>query len=324
MPAAKKKRNKKKASDIPAAFEIFARLGSEDYRPVRRAALVALLVSVVGAGCVWGLYSLRSHVHRLTHFERVELWIDWEDVPPFLQADSYDSVFRGLESAIALTANDRVLDDSLAQRIAGTLSQTGPRSVDDIAWIKKVNRVIVRPNGRISVNCTFRYPRAFVSWGEYFYRVDDEGIRLPGQYRVSQWSPPVGILIRGVEAPEPVVGHYWPGEDLQTGLELTRMLLRQPYRDQVASINVENYQGRITQTQPHLVIATDRPGSRIWWGRAPHEEMGVENSAGQKLALLRRLYDHYGRIDINRPFVDIRSFSDSIQTAGPNYAAGTH
>lgn len=318
MPAAKKKQKKKTASQQPVAFELFARLVSDDYRPARRSAAIALCVSLVGAACVFGLFRLRNHVHHLTHFERVELWIDWENLPPFLQSPSYAPVLRELEHQVALTANDRVLDESLAQRIAASLDRT------ELGWVKGVNRVIVRPNGRVSVDCEFRYPRAFVSWAEHCYLVDEDGVRLPGEYTLRECSYQRGLMVRGVEAPNPPVGHFWPGEDLAAGLQLARMLAGQPYRNQVASISVENFEGRITNTQPHLVIATDRAGSRIWWGRAPDQEMGVENSAEQKLALLRRLYDRYGRIDINRPFVDIRSFRDSISMPTTDLAAGTN
>lgn len=317
MPRGKPTKGRKKKKNDESAFSsAIAHLLSEDSAAVRRGALVAVVVAVVGAAGVLGLRRLEGHVHNLNRFERVQLWVYWEDCPDFLQSTANAHILRGLEHELALTASDTVLDEGLAKRVAASLSRPS------IGWVKKVNRVIVRPDGRVSIQCEFREPAAYVAMGRATcYLVDNEGVRLPGEYAVEDCESSRLLMIRGVEQTQPDVGEHWYGEDLSSGLRLVSMLYQQPFRDQVASINVENYAGRISPRQPHLVMATNRPGSRIWWGRPPNDENGIENTARQKLALLQQLYSEYGRIDINQPFIDVRTYPNSVSV--PHAPQGT-
>ncbi len=315
MPRGKPKKGRKKNEESAFSTAI-AHLLSEESAAIRRGALVALIVAVIGAFGVIGLRRLEGHVHALNKFDRVQLWIYWEDCPFFLQDNQNAHILRSLEHEIALSASDTVLDGGLAQRVASSLSRPG------IGWVRRVNRVVVRPDGRVSINCDFREPAAYVEAGKSTcYLVDSEGVRLPGKYAIEDCESSSLLMIRGVQEPEPNVGQAWLGEDLSSGLRLVSLLYQQPFRDQVASINVENFGGRVSPRQPHLVMATNRPGSRIWWGLPPDDERGIENSARQKLALLQQLYSETGRIDINQPFVDIRTYPNSVSI--PHAPAGT-
>lgn len=316
MPRGKStKGKKKKKNDESPLSKGIAYVLSEDSAALRRGALVAIIVAAVGAAGVLGLRRLEGHVHALNQFERVQLWVYWEDCPTFLQSSANAHILQALENEIALTASDTVLDEGLAKRVAKALSQ--PR----IGWVKRVKRVIVRPDGRISILCDFREPAAYVAMGRTCYLVDNEGVRLPGEYAVEDCETSALLMIRGVAEPQPDVGRHWNGDDLSSGLRLVSMLYQQPFRDQVTSINVENFGGRISPRQPHLVMATNRPGSRIWWGRPPNDENGIENTARQKLALLQQLYSEYGRIDINQPFIDVRTYPNSVSI--PHSSQGT-
>lgn len=316
MPRGKStKGRKKKQNEESAISNAIAHLLSEDSAAIRRGALVAVIVAVVGAAGVLGLRRLEGHVHALNRFEQVQLWVYWEDCPDFLQSNANAHILRALEHEIALTASDTVLDEGLAHRVAESLSRPS------IGWVKQVKRVIVRPDGRISILCDFREPAAYVAMGRTCYLVDSEGVRLPGEYAVEDCESSRLLMIRGVAETQPDVGQPWIGDDLSSGLRLVSMLYQQPFRDQVASINVENFGGRVSPRQPHLVMATNRPGSRIWWGRPPNDENGIENTARQKLALLQQLYSEYGRIDINQPFIDVRTYPNSVSI--PHSSQGT-
>ncbi len=315
MARAKAGKPKKKKSSSKAGPTGIARLLSEDAAGLRRGVLTALTVTAVGVGVMVAMRRLESHVHALTHFDRVQLWVEWEACPPFLQNADNIHILRSLEHEIALTASDTILDEGLAMRVATALSRP------DIGWVKRIERVVVRPDGRISILCDFREPTAYIAMGSRCFLVDSEGVRLPGEYAPEECELSRMLTIRGVEALEPMVGDMWTGEDVVAGLRLVTMLERQPFRDQVASINVENFNGRISRNQPHLVLATNRPGSRIWWGRPPDQEQGIENTARQKLALLQQLYSEYGRIDINQPYIDVRTYPNSVTM--PRGAHGT-
>jgi len=186
---------------------------------------------------------------------------------------------------------------SLCQRVYHRLSPN--------TWIRKVLSVSKSSPGRVRIQCEYRLPMALVQYREYFYLVDEYGIRLPGKYSYQAgW-----LLIQGVEELPPEPGKPWPGKDIDAGTRLANMILPQPYNGQVVSILVHNYAGRQDSYSCHIELATDRDSSRIMCGSAPGEEL-EENSAPQKLDLLWENYRRYGHIDANHYKIDISVFPD--------------
>jgi hypothetical protein len=120
------------------------------------------------------------------------------------------------------------------------------------------------------------------------------------------------MVIEGVRMKAPEIGQTWRGADVTAGLKLAGLLRGEPFRYQVRRILVENHDGRADRSRPHIELATDLLGSRIWWGRAPDEEFGTEIPAEQKIILLRTLYNQWGRIDLNRSYVNIMTWPDRI------------
>lgn len=177
--------------------------------------------------------------------------------------------------------------------------------LDRSPWVQTVERVSTAEPGVIVATCTYRQPIALVQQQEYFFMVDEYGIRLPGQYGYQPGWP----LIQGVEQGLPQAGEVWPGEDIAAGLRLVNLLLSKPYREQVVAVLLHNYGGRRDPARCHVELVTDRNASRILWGSAPGEEL-EENTAAQKLSILFGNYREHGRIDAYHPTIDISVFPD--------------
>lgn len=177
--------------------------------------------------------------------------------------------------------------------------------LDRSPWVHTVERVSTAEPGVIVAHCTYRQPIALVQHQEYFFMVDEYGIRLPGQYGYQPGWP----LIQGVEQGLPEAGQVWPGEDIAAGVRLVKLLLSTPYREQVVAVLVHNYGGRLDPAKCHVELVTDRNASRILWGSAPGEEL-EENTAAQKLSILSGNYREHGRIDAYHPKIDISVFPD--------------
>ncbi len=273
----------------------------------RGGAKLAVLCGIV-AGLHWGLARLEAHVHRLPQYRKV-LALQWEGLPELFQRPYNRHIIEGLTRKADLRSADRLLDEELARRIATNLSDTG------IGWIKSVDRVTVRPDGMVSVRCQFREPVAFVRHQDWCYLVDRESALLPGKFRPEDCEATSLLCITGLRSGPPPVGHAWPGDDLRSGLRLAALIDQRPFREQIEYIVVSNHEGREDKTRPHIELATNHRGSRVWWGRTPYEEHGLETTAHQKLALLDWLYNEYGRIDLNRAYVDLRTHADSVSMA---------
>lgn len=177
--------------------------------------------------------------------------------------------------------------------------------LDRSPWVQRVERVSTAEPGVIVARCTYRQPLALVQQQEYFFMVDEYGIRLPGQYGYQ----PGWLLIQGVEQGLPEAGQAWLGEDIAAGVRLVKLLLSKPYREQVVAVLLHNYGGRRDPAKCHVELVTDRDASRILWGSAPGEEL-EENTTAQKLNILSGNYREHGRIDAYHPKIDISVFPD--------------
>lgn len=229
-----------------------------------------------------------------------------------------------IQLANAPAGLDRLIRQDLAD-LAGWSWIDGRvcRSVHDrlaqSPWIQSIHRVTKPEPGLVRVKCEYRLPIALVQDREYFYMVDEYGVRLPGQHGYE----PGWLLIQGVEGKLPNPGELWPGEDLAAGVRLANMIIVQPYRDQVSAVLVHNYGGRRDPYRSHVELLTRRDGHRILWGSAPGEEL-EENSTDQKLRILAANYQRYGTIDADQPTIDISVLPDRfLIPARPAYGSGT-
>ncbi len=232
--------------------------------------------------------------------------IQWVGLPTWLQAPANRHIVDRLSQACGLSAEDRLLDPHLAERVARRLEDPA------LAWIAKVHRVELRPDGTVSVACEFREPIAWVRHNGACYLLSSDGVRLPGEYSPARVTDPGLTLLDGVLTEAPPAGYEWLGADVDAGLRVLREISARSFRHQVRRVLVDNVRGRRNPQRPQIELETDSPTARIGWGRPPGEEDGMEISAEQKLALLESMFRQSGRIDMNRPYVNITMWPDRV------------
>jgi hypothetical protein len=223
------------------------------------------------------------------------------------------------------------MSDVLANQITSTLQPKMARSTFDHdllvetveklktnPWIERV-REVRRGYGKsagdtLEIDADFRTPAALVRWGEYYSLVDAKGVKLPEQYPRDMASRIVHGLdgkvnirvVEGVFNPPPDPGKLWRGEDLQAGLQMTKLLFDEPFAQDVIKVNVENVNRRISAKEAQIVLKT-RYGTEIRWGRPiSASDFFMEVSPEQKMASLRQIFQQYGRIDAKQPWLDLR------------------
>ena len=213
-------------------------------------------------------------------------------------------------------------------------------------WVRRVIRVekyLADPAKHprvaiVEVEADFRMPVARVPAAPSFACVDAEGVRLPSE-QVPKWastsrarpggtpqttfyltrdeSPPGRALSRvhyvvvdGVTAPPPPLGQRWEGDDLAAGLRLVALISSKPYAWQITAVDVRNYGGRESQSEPHLRMyaqtgRTRRTDLRFGRFRAPEGDYNVRQ--GDKMSYLDEyVADHNGQLaGVNR-YLDLR------------------
>ena len=91
----------------------------------------------------------------------------------------------------------------------------------------------------------------------------------------------------------------WQGEDVEAGIELLRTLMNQPWRSQVAGIDVTDY-----ASTKQLVIETTHKSRLVWGGRASKPLAG-ECSTQAKLGKINDLVAYTKRIDGDKGEIEI-------------------
>ncbi|MFP4145712.1 MAG: cell division protein FtsQ/DivIB [Phycisphaeraceae bacterium] len=170
-------------------------------------------------------------------------------------------------------------------------------------WVLEVDQVRRQPGGKVVVDARYREPVALIQKSDGYHLVDAEGVRLPGvYYRHQLKSVDLPVLIH-VSAAPPFRGEVWPGEDIQAGLELVRLLAGQPFFDDIEAFDV----GKRDQRGRICLALHGEAGGVVWWGLPPGEERVIEADAAVKLAWLRDIVRQRGTVDAGGLVVDVRS-----------------
>ncbi len=253
-----------------------------------------LVVAAMLGGSAYGLTRLKAHVYELPEYQAQTVEVRLLDRPSWLSE-------RWVESMLwPLTHGDppHPLDDNVAERVVGVIEESG--------WVRRVVRAERFSGGRVDVRCEYRMPLAVVQQGTRFFLVDEEGVRLPGEYD----APGEFLMIQGVTGDVPEPGVAWAGKDLDAGIKLALLLRGEPFARQVGAISVHNYGGRERAAEAHLKLQTlpdaQGPGrsGTILWGSCPGEEI-EEPTAADKVRVLRANYSQCGRIDAGAPWIDV-------------------
>jgi hypothetical protein len=192
------------------------------------------------------------------------------------------------------------------------------------AWIRKVRSVRraygKSPGDTLEIDCDYRAPIALVHWGEYFWLVDGDGVKLPEQFTAKQ-VPRIIVgqdrrinirVIEGVKQPPPESGRKWTGDDLAAGLDMVKLLFGRPFVEEVVKVDVANYDGRVDQKEAQLVLVT-KYGTQVRWGQPlGSKDFFSEVTPAQKLENIRRVYETTRRVDGNKRWIDVRYLDDAV------------
>jgi len=168
-------------------------------------------------------------------------------------------------------------------------------------WVKRVDQVARRWGGRVLVEAEYRRPVAVVAGKDGYHLIDDQGVCLPGLYKQNQAKQLGLVQLTGVSsAPPAQVGEVWPGEDVQAGLALIRLLANEPYLDKVLAFDVSD---RDSRGRLRLVLHTN--DGTVRWGLPPGQEHSIEPNAQVKLGWLRQLAQRDGSLSTGGQIIDI-------------------
>ncbi|GIK18875.1 MAG: hypothetical protein DYG93_01690 [Leptolyngbya sp. PLA2] len=180
------------------------------------------------------------------------------------------------------------------------------RAMEASGWFDGAPRVVRRGDGTIVVSGSWRTPACVVRHNGRDHLVDWRSRPMPATYDAGA----SGLrIIHGASSPPPRnakgtlnYAEAWPGDDIRVGVETLRLLLAQPYANQVAGVDVRDY--FVTR---RIDIVTDK-GTRVVWGGPPGEFIPGEASTKAKLdrlAYFASLAERGRRIDLGQQRLEI-------------------
>jgi len=278
----------------------------ETKRKLRRfAAHVSAFVLLVVL-CGVGLLYLRRHVETKLAFPAQPPKVVLKNRPVWMTDLLANQIINLAQPLVSHSSFDRqMLQDTYA------VLKSNP-------WIKEIRGVRrvygTKPGDTLEIDCDYRAPIALVRWGEYYWLVDGEGVKLPEQFAPRQ-VPRIVVgrdrktnirMVEGVKQPPPESGKKWTGQDLAAALEMVKTLYGLPYAEEIATVDVHNFAGRRDPKEAQIVLVT-KYGTEVRWGQPlSAEDFFSEESPATKLAYMKTIFDEYKRVDGNHRWIDIR------------------
>lgn len=168
-----------------------------------------------------------------------------------------------------------VLEEQLARNLAEAFARH--------PWVRQVESVAIRPPRQVEVRLSYRRPTLAVPWGGGVRVVDESGVLLPAS------APASGLpLLQGpVPPPAGTAGQLWGDAAVEEAARTLAFL--QPDQDQLQLTAVELTTGGLV-----LISAA---GSRIRWGRAPHDATAADVPDAVKRERLLHYCAQHGSLD---------------------------
>ncbi|MFO0833398.1 MAG: hypothetical protein U0638_00395 [Phycisphaerales bacterium] len=267
--------------------------------------LTALIVIAIITGVVLGRRAIDERAVRVADALPPIVQIEWPRLGDGSQTNArtwLPEAFQDELLKLAYTALGTP-DRKVAVHIGSDELAAVGEALGTSGWFDTNPSVIREPGRAIRITGRWRVPVAVIRNGGKDYLIASDGRPMPPVYPSGQSNLPV---VLGVQAAPPFTEtgavdclKVWPGTDLQAGLELLALSLNQPWRDQVAGVDVASY-----RKDKRTAIVTRRD-TRVIWGGRPTQPLLGEASTIKKLAQIEFLNRNFKSIDAGKPEVEI-------------------
>ena len=220
-------------------------------------------------------------------------------VPPWVT----DQLKEKLTAAAIADGRGLTLDDAAAKRVQQNIQNL-------FVWLKDAR--VRTMHDHLLVEGTWRMPLVRVEMGLDRFYVDRELVVLD---LVDMPHLPI-IAVRGLSAipAEPLPGRPWQRDDLAAAVALVELLKQSdrektpenPLLDEIASVDVSNYNGRENSRAPHIVLYTTGDTEVIWGAELGKWQRHLEATDAEKLAKLYAYYKEYGSLSGDVKYINLR------------------
>lgn len=213
-----------------------------------------------------------------------------------------------VKQSVRLSGKANIFDKELLPRLIAQYERN--------PWIAKVESVEKLYPNELNVKLEMRKPVVAVEYRRgdrnYYYLIDREIVRLPGEYRSVPQLPMVLPVVAGVRNSPPLAGEKWQDRGLRDAIAVAVNLKQHKVYDKVeiARIDVTNSGGRVNKLESEVVLLTKNKVA-IQWGRSPETDKFGELSPEEKIKNLYRVLEvspqlkgiKYVKIQFHQPYI---------------------
>jgi preprotein translocase subunit SecE len=249
-------------------------------------AFIAIFVAI-GAGLMF----LERYIKGKLNLSEKTIPIQLVDFPDWGDTELKQKII----STAGKSPNDFKLTEDAAIRIGENLVT--------LAWLYDVKVQV--SNNAITVSAKYRKPVGLVTDHDLQFYIDSEIVVL--DYVPIRKLPVVEITgVPGHLLTWRNVGTKWPRDDVAAAVELLVLLGRmdsevvpnKPLLAEIKSIDMSNFNGRRSPSQPHIVLYA-KDGTEIKWGAKKGEwQRHLEAKDEEKLTLLYNTYQELGTVQL--------------------------
>ena len=238
--------------------------------------------------------------------------VQTHEAGPLILKDVPNWVSDDLKEKILDQAGGRnfLLDENAASIVRENLKS--------VAWLENVS--VQTTKDSIQVHARYRKPVALIKSGLSEFFVDVNQIVL--DYVPMPRLTIVEIRNISIGSQTPRYGQAWERDDLGAALKIISKInqmdkalkLKKPLLSEISAIDVGNYHGIKSRSQPHIILYS-KDNTPIHWGAAIGEwQKYLESPDEQKIAKLYGYYEQEGTLNggskIN--YIDLRNPQDKI------------
>ena len=289
---AKKKKNKTKSSWFGSAprKRVTKTQRKHKAEALRLTVIIFIVLAVLAAAGI-GLVFLERYVNSDSPTMGSTGRLEFIGQPQWVNSRLRDEIV----AAAAPSSEDLVLDESTARNIAENLLK--------VAWLDDIK---VRVTDKaIRIGARYRRPLALIKVSGKKYYLDNEFVLLD-YVPISELAI---VEIKGFRSgyvSRAAVGFLYQQDDIAAAVTLLELLSRmdaemaadKPLLDEIASIDVSNYNGRKSSSKPHIILYA-KDGTEIFWGAEKGKwHLNLEAKDEEKLTLLYNTYETNGTLQL--------------------------
>ncbi|MEN6385813.1 MAG: hypothetical protein ABFD79_11540 [Phycisphaerales bacterium] len=256
-----------------------------------RNTLIIFIFIFLGVGLTVGFIYLEKFVKTSYRFGKENLALKLINVPDWVSPE----LIREIEETAKKGGTNFILNEESARRVGENLRP--------LAWLYNVQVSV--GSKEIVVDAEYRKPLAMVTANDGWYYLDADAIILD-YVPISELTivEITGVPVNHLSLRS--IGTNWQSDDVAAGLELIQLLDKmdkqvepnKPLLAEIKSVDLSNFNGRRSTTQPHIVFYA-KDGTEIKWGaRIGQWHKNLEAKDEEKLAILYNTYKEYGTIQI--------------------------